>query len=390
METTTDITQIHAQEYDITDKNDRVFTAEAPGRIHYLGEHSLKRAGIYLSSSIDRVVRVALSARRDNSLRFFTAEGCERKRTTIMNMRYRREDRWANHIKLAVCLFAEKGYSIKGMNWTISSSVPQNIGLGAASAIEIAAALALRRYFNSSISDAELITLLDKLHREFYDDENKLPDYLIMTHAEKDAFLIVDEMSGEIRKVKNTLPPHKIILVDSKVPFMGVDDELRIRQDDLARGLEILSKKRRAKSFKDFVGTDMIEVMGDLNEEIRRRSMHVVNEFTRIEEIAAALEAGDIPAIARILFHSHESLRDFYEVTCPELDWLVKRAQEVDGVMGARMTGSGFGGCVYVIMNPERAGDYLAKMEEYERIFGFHPAHYEVASGGCARLIKAP
>ncbi|MDR2510686.1 MAG: galactokinase [Spirochaetaceae bacterium] len=387
METTTNITQLHAQEYDISDNADRVFTAEAPGRIHYLGEHSPKRAGIYLSSSIDRVVRVAVSGRRDNSLRFFTAEGCERKRTTIMNMRYRREDRWANHVKLAICLFAEQGYSIKGMNWTISSSVPQNIGLGAASAIELAAVLALRAYFNSPLSDARLIMELDRLHREFYDDENKLPDYLIMTRAEKDTFLIVDEISGEIRTVKSTLPAHKIILVDSKVPFMGVDDELRIRQEDLARGLEKLSKKRRAKSFKDFIGTDMIEVMGDLNEEIRRRSMHVVNEFTRIEEVAAALEAGDIPAITRLLFHSHESLRDFYEVTCPELDWLVKRAQEVDGVMGARMTGSGFGGCVYVIINPDCTGDYLAKMEEYERIFGFHPAHYEVQSGGHAHLL---
>jgi galactokinase len=77
-----------------------------------------------------------------------------------------------------------------------------------------------------------------------------------------------------------------------------------------------------------------------------------------------------------------------YEVSCPETDWLVKRAQEVEGVLGARMTGNCFGGCVYVIIQPDKIEEYLSKMEDYERIFGFHPSVYEIAPGQAAKVIQ--
>lgn len=382
-----EITQIHNKEYEIADKNERIVVAEAPGRIHYLGEHCKKGMGVCLSSGIDKFVRVAVSARKDNSLRFFTAEMCERKRTTIMNMHYKREDRWANHIKLAICLFAEKGCVVKGMNFTVSSDVPQNIGLASAIAMEVAAALALRRLLNSNISDKELITSLDKLHREFYEDENKTADFFVIMNARKDSFLVFDESAGEVSVIKSPVPKYRTLIIDSKVPFIGVDEELRVRRRDLDKGLEILLKKRQVKKIKDFAGADMIELMGNLNEEVRRRSMHAIKELARVDEIAGALETGDLPVITRNIFHSHESLRDLYEVTCPELDWLVKRAQEIDGILGARMTGSGFGGCVYVILPASLTGEYLAKLEEYERIFGFHAVYYEIKPGSGAKVI---
>ncbi|MDR2468376.1 MAG: galactokinase [Spirochaetaceae bacterium] len=387
MDLGTDIAAIHAKEYEITDTNERIIIAEAPGRIHFMGEHCQHGAGVCLSAGIDRMVRVAVSARKDNSLRFLSAEICERKRTTILNIHYKREDRWANHIKLALCLFAEKGCQLKGMNWTISSTVPQNIGLAAAEAIEVAAALALKRFFNSSINDKDIIMRLNELHKEFYPNESRAADFLVMLNARKDTLMIVDEATQEVTRIKSPVSRHKILIIDSKVPFTGVEEELKDRRASLDRGLAMLRKKRPAQSFKDFVGTDMLEMMGNLNEEVRRRSMHVVKELGRIAEIRDALEAADLQTVARIIFHSHESLRDLYEVTCPELDWLVKRAQEIEGTAGARMTGKGFGGCVYVILPSARAEEYLAKMEDYERIFGFHAVHYEVKPGAGARII---
>ncbi|MDR3303925.1 MAG: galactokinase, partial [Treponema sp.] len=99
------------------------------------------------------------------------------------------------------------------------------------------------------------------------------------------------------------------------------------------------------------------------------------------------LKKADLSALSKITLHSHESLRDLYEVSCPEIDWLVKRAQELDGVLGARMTGQGFGGCTYTIIQERVIEDYKQRLEDYERIFGFHPIIYEIKPAAGARLM---
>ncbi|MDR3324391.1 MAG: galactokinase [Spirochaetaceae bacterium] len=379
---------IHCKEYEITDKNERIVIAEAPARLNLMGEYSQAGAGVVLACGIDRSLKVAVSARKDNSLRFYTAETSERKRTSILNYKFKREDRWANHVKLAIYLFSQKGFEPRGMSFTITGNIPQNIGLAAASAVEVASALALRRFYNAAVSDKELIRRLDECHKEFYEGENKLCDFLIIMNARKDSFLIVDEASGEVVKIKNPFPKHKIFILDSRVPFFGASDELRIRREDLDRGLSLLSKKQPAKSFKDFMGQNMIELMTGLEEEARRHSLHVIQELNRIKELETALREGDLAAITRDVFHSHESLRDLYEVSCPEVDWLVKRAQETEGILGARMTGNGFGGCVYIIVEPDKMQNYLDKLEDYERIFGFHPNIYEVLPSAAAKIVS--
>jgi galactokinase len=128
--------------------------------------------------------------------------------------------------------------------------------------------------------------------------------------------------------------------------------------------------------------------MGNLPEEIRRRCMHVVNEIRRISGIESEMKAGDLSAIAKTFYHSHESLRDLYEVSCPEVDWLVKRVQESEGTCGARMIGDGFGGCVIAFVLPENIDEIRKKMDDYERIFGFHPVVYEMKTATCARIVE--
>jgi galactokinase len=129
--------------------------------------------------------------------------------------------------------------------------------------------------------------------------------------------------------------------------------------------------------------------MGDLPEEIRRRSMHIVQEIRRVYDAEDALKRADLPSLSRIIFHSHESLRDLYEVSCPEIDWLVKRAQESEGLLGSRMTGHGFGGCTYTIIRDRDLEAYKKRLEDYERIFGFRPIIYEVKIATGKRLVSS-
>ncbi|MDR3146323.1 MAG: galactokinase [Treponema sp.] len=401
-----DIGPIHRKEYEAeTDRAEPVVVAEAPGRIHYLGEHGEPGAGLYLSSAIDRYVRVAASLRKDNSIRFYAADLGERKRTTLVNLKYKREDRWANYIKVAVHVFAELGCPVKGLNFTMCGDIPQQAGLASSTAIEVAAVMALKGLFRISIGERELFNRLCAAGETFFGKNISPVDYLIALSARKDQFLLVDEAVMEVTKIKSTLSRYRIIVMDSRVPRLGVEEELVQRRRETKKGLELLSRNpppsviragidplrmaMQGFSFRDFITTDLVEFMGNLPEEIRRRSMHVVQEIGRVYDAQDAIVRSDTAALSKIILHSHESLRDLYEVSCPEIDWLVKRAQEITGVLGSRMTGQGFGGCTYTILREEAIGEYRNRLDDYERIFGFHPMVYpvKIATGG--RVLSA-
>ncbi|MCL2472410.1 MAG: galactokinase [Treponema sp.] len=390
-----DIGLIHRQEYELS--NDRsasglsgsetVVIAEAPGRIHYLGEHGEPMAGLFLSSAIDRYIRVAVNVRKDNSLRFYAADLGERKRTTLVNLKYKREDRWANYLKVAVHLFSGLGYPVKGLNFTIAGDIPQQVGLASSSAIEAAAVMALKGFFQANIPDRELISRLSASKAYFFGKNFSPVDYLIAFSAKKDQFLVIDEVSQEVKRIKSPLGKYKLLVMDSRVPRIGVDDELKQRHSDITRGLALLSQKKSGASFREFAATDLLESMGNLPEEIRRRCLHVVQEMSRVNDAYESLKRGDLPSFTKIISHSHESLRDLYEVSCPEIDWLVKRAQEIDGVLASRMTGQGFGGCTYSFIREDALEEYKKRLEDYERIFGFHPVIYEMKLATGCRLV---
>jgi galactokinase len=401
-----DIGPIHRKEYELeTDRSETAVIAEAPGRIHYLGEHGEPGAGLYLSSAIDRCVRVAVSLRKDNSIRFYAADLNERKRTTLVNLKYKREDRWANYLKVAVYLFAELGCPVRGLNFTLCGDVPQQVGLASSTAVEVAAVMALKGLFRISIGERELFNRLCAAGEFFFGKNLSSVDYLIALSARKDQFLLVDEAVMEVTKFKSTLSRYQILVMDSRVPRLGVEEELAQRRKETKKGLGILSsnpppstvregidplrKAMQGFSFRDFVSVDLVEFMGNLPEEIRRRSTHVVQEIRRVYEAYDAIRRSDTAGLSKIILHSHESLRDLYEVSCPEIDWLVKRAQEIEGVLGSRMTGQGFGGCTYTILREDAVEEYRNRLEDYERIFGFHPLVYPIKIATGSRVLAA-
>jgi len=331
---------------------------------------------------------VAVSARKDNSIRFFAADLGERKRTTLVNLKYKREDRWSNYVKIAIYIFASLGYPVKGLNFTIAGDIPQQIGLASSTAIEVAASMALKGYFKHSFQENELLNLLLKAQKEFFGRDPNPVDYLSALNAKRDHFLVVDEASKEVERIKSPLTRYRILLMDSRVPRLGVEDELRQRREDTEKGLEMLSQKKQGSSFRDYASADLLESMGSLPEEIRRRSLHVVEEIQRVREMAEALKKGELEEISKLIYHSHESLRDLYEVSCPEIDWWVKRSQEIPGILGSRMTGMGFGGCTYTILRESAREEYNRRLEDYERIFGFHPLVHEIRPAAGARVIS--
>ncbi|MDR0442753.1 MAG: galactokinase [Treponema sp.] len=382
------IGQIHRGEYQLElDRTTHIVSAEAPGSVRFLGDQSEVDASLLLSAAIDRYIKVSISPRKDNSFRFYAADLGERKRSTLANLKYRREDRWANYLKTAISVFLELGCSMKGLNFSVCGDIPQNVELSSSTAMETAAAVALRSLLRAQINDMDLAQKLKEAHETFCGSTASLADYQVCLLARKDQFLFIDVSAGEVKKIKSPLSRFRILLIDSRVPRLGAEAELSARKTDTLKGLELLSQKYDGVSFKDFASADLLEALGDFPEQIRRRSMYMVEEIRRVYDACDALERRDLASLSKIIFHSHEGLRDLYEISCPEIDWLVKRAQELEGVAGCRMTGQGFGGCTYTIIRKELADEYKKRLEEYERIFGFRPVIYEIKLASGAKII---
>ena len=386
-----EIGQIHRIEYELAnDRADIVAFAEAPGRIHFLGDQGDTSSCFFLSATIDRYVYLAVSHRKDSAVRFFAANIKERKRGTLANLKFRREDRWANYIKAAIFLYTELGCPMKGLNFTFCGDIPQQIGLASSTAIEAAAAAALRSLLRVQINDEELAKRLHAAHEKFFGKSASLADYLVCFSGRgKNHFLLVDTSAQEIIKIKSPFTRFRFLLVDSHIPQFGVESELALRKADAVKGLEFLSKKNGGLSVKDLGSADLLEAVGNFPEQVRRRTIHIVEEIHRVQDAHEALERKDLASFAKIIYHSHESLRDLYEVSCPEIDWLVKRAQELEGAAGSRMTGIGFGGCTYTIIRCELVEEFKRRLEEYEKIFGFRPVIYEVKIAAGVKLLPA-
>jgi len=344
---------------------------EAPGILNLMGEHTDYNEGFVLQLAINKAVRIAASKRKDNSLRFFAADFNERKRTTIANIKFKREDRWANYPKGVIEQFMHFGYVLHGVDITISGEVPQAIGLGSSAALTVATAYALKTLFDLSISETQMVQAALLSETSFIGNETEITDTLTACVAKKDTILFLDLRSLKYEFIQFAFPEVKLLVTNSNVPQAPGQSELVDRKRICAECVEFLSKRRSGQALRDFSAADLKAAMGFIPESTRRMCMHVVQENQRVLDAKQSLIAGDLAALGKMMNRSHESLRDDFEVSCPELDWLVKRAWEIAGVYGSRITGTGFNGCTVTLLKESAIDKYTERLEEYERIFGF-------------------
>lgn len=379
-----DIQVVHQTEYETPP----ACVASAPATVKLLGEHTASNEGLVLIASVSYEMRVAVSLRKDSSMRFLAADLGERKRATASSLKYKREDRWANHFK-SQYEYLSRLYEFqgKGLNVTIGGNIPPGLGLGITAAINLASAAALKALFSLPLKNEELAEAACKAQSLFLDKPVPIFDYLAGVSPGVRSLSLIDLRNPPRRRAVQFLDEEwNLVLTDSKVPRISTEAELRQRSEDCRKCLAYISP-RHSKTLRDVKMSDLDDLMGVLPESMRRRCIHVVEEVSRVLEAEEALSRQDAASFGRILNKSHASLRNHYEISCPEVDWLVKRSLEVDGVLCSRMTGPGFGGCIVSVMRKSAMDEYRKRLDEYERIFGFKAAVFETEINGGSRLL---
>ncbi len=358
-----------------------------PGVITLMGEYSDLCDGYALTGAVDRTTEIAISRRSDNSLRFYSAELNERKRTTIPNLKYRREDRWANYIKGVLYETYRRNFLFKGLNITIKSNIPQKIGLRASTAMCTSVAIALKEMFSFNIDDNQLIQAVYFAETSFLQSKSRLVDIMTMLNAKEGHVMLYDLHTFDYSYIPVSMTPDSLMITKSNVPPFSIREEIVYREEQCQEGLTLMRSKLSGGLLRDHSVGEINTAAANLSEEQKRFCLYVLEESHRVKEAARTLAQKDSMAYGRCMNRSQAGLRDQFEVSCPEIDWLTKRALEISGCFGSNMVGPGFGGSTLSLMSKQACDRYQQRLEEYEHIFGFHPELFAYVPKGRAGVL---
>lgn len=357
----------------------------APGRVNLIGEHTDYNEGFVLPMAVDRRAAVAVAPNGEACCRVVALDRGGEVASFEGLGRGAATPAWARYAEGVVSLLRARSVRVPMFDAALASSVPVGGGLSSSAAVEVAFALALGALAGAALDPLSLAVLCQRAEHEFAGVPCGLMDQLAAVFGRAGHALLIDCRAVEMRPVPIDAARAGVLVVDSGVRHELASGEYAERRRQCERAVAGLAERDPAvRSLRDAT-EDAIDRAG-LEATLHRRARHVVRENARTFEAARLLEAGDMAGVGRLMLESHASLRDDYEVSCPELDALVEIAAATPGVFGARMTGGGFGGCVVAFVEPERtsgAGGAIAA--EYERRVGVRARWMVVgaADGAC-------
>ncbi len=362
--------------------------AAAPGRVNLIGEHSDYNEGFVLPMAIDRRAAVAVAPSGEGCCRVVAMDRAGEVASFEGVGRGAATPGWARYAEGVVSLLRARGVDVPMFDAALASDVPVGGGLSSSAAVEVAFAVALGALAGGALDPLSLAALCQRAEHEFAGVPCGLMDQLAAVFGRAGHAMLIDCRTVEVRPVPMDAARASVLVVDSGVRHELASGEYAERRRECDQAAAALAERDPGvRSLRD-AAEDAIERAG-LEATLHRRARHVVRENERTLEAARLLEAGDMAGVGRLMLESHASLRDDYEVSCPELDALVEIASATPGVIGARMTGGGFGGCVVALVEPERtsgAGGAIAAA--YERRVGVRARWMVVGAADGARVVE--
>lgn len=366
-----------------------VVAYHAPGRVNLIGEHTDYNGGYVLPAAIEYGTLVLVAPRTDGILRVASTSHDVRVEVEIDKIHSDPKHDWANY-PLGVAHFLRKsGIEIGGADLLFDGNIPGG-GLSSSASLELAAGVALLGVWGQSMDRVDLVKLCQKVENEFVGVNCGIMDQYAVGMGKEGQALFLDCREVRHRYVPLTIPQYRIVIANTNKPRSLVVSKYNERRSECEAGLEMLKRVLPNIECLADVSVDDFEAHADAitDATIRKRVEHVVYEDARVLAAVRALEGGDLAEFGRLMIQSHESLRDLYDVTGKELDSLVDEALKVDGVIGSRMTGAGFGGCTVSIVREDQIEAFASKVAEgYTKATGLVPEFYVTSAADGARKV---
>src|SRR5487761_147675 len=335
----------------------RIF--RAPGRVNLIGGHLDYNEGWVLPIAIDRSCFVAAKDRNDRLLRINSVQMQETFECHLDDPRPQ-EHHWSNYVRGVAWALQETGPSIEGADLLISNDVPMGAGLSSSAALEVSTALALLHLSGLEMDRVQLARICQRAENEYVGMRCGIMDQLVACCGRRAHALLIDCRTLEIESVPFDESSIAVVVANTMVKHaLAASSEYnrrRIECDDAVARIRALRPEVRA--LRDVSWPEIEQIASPWPDNIRHRARHVTTEMLRVHAAAAALRKGDFAELGRLVSEAHVSLDNDYEVSSIELNLMVALAKQIPGILGARMTGAGFGGCTINLIRPERAAEF--------------------------------
>lgn len=364
-------------------------TYRAPGRVNLIGEHTDYNDGFVLPAAIDLYTRITVTPRDGRYLLLRSESFPDDVEVDLDDSHPSASGHWSDYVRGVALGLERAGHSLKGAELDVRSTVPPGAGLSSSAALEVAAGYALLESSGYEIDLLELARICQDAENNFVGTRCGIMDQFIACFGRAGHSLMLDCRSLDYRLLP--LPVDvRFIVCNTMVRHELAASEYNSRRAECEAGVRYFAGFRPAvRALRDVTMNDLEALGRDLPEPIFKRCRHVVTENSRVEKAGTALERNDMTGFGELMAASHRSLRDDYEVSCPELDTMVDLANRAEGVYGARMTGGGFGGCTINLVKADHVEQFTKDVcQGYERATGIASEVYVCSTAGGVGIMK--
>ena len=344
--------------------------SRAPGRLEILGNHTDYNEGLVLSAATEQATSVAM-ARREGTV-------CTLRDTALDNQVFQIDlnrleppvpGDWTNYIKGVLVELRRRGIAFGAFDLLLTSAVPLSAGMSSSAALETAFCYALKELYHIDLPKAEWARVGQAVENRYLGLKSGLLDQFSSIFGEKDALILCDFRKVEVLKTVPLPDGYGFLVANTQVKHNLVESDYNRRRESCEKARDVLAAHcPEVKMLRDADRALLKKYQSEMDLTDYRRALHIVEENERVIQGVEALRKGDINAFGRLLYESHESSRQNFENSCPELDALVEIAHTLPECLGARLSGGGFGGITIHLIRLEDAESYRNRLENAYRV----------------------
>lgn len=364
----------------------------APGRINLIGEHTDYNGGHVFPCAITFGTYGLVRKREDDLIRVYSLNFDQVGVVTfaVSDDMYETSHDWANYVKGVVTLLRQDGHLIGGFDFLLAGNIPNGAGLSSSASLELVTAFMLNEVNSLGLERLDLVRLGQRVENTFIGVNSGIMDQFAIGMGQAGKAMLLDCDTLEYSYAPLELAGYDIVIMNTNKRRELADSKYNERRRECDTALGLIQPKRDVDALGQLSMATFEQVAIDLPETLHKRARHAVSENERTKDAYIALQEGRLETFGQLMNASHASLRDDYEVTGRELDTLVAATQQCDGVIGARMTGAGFGGCAIAIVDQASTEDVIRTVSNlYEAEIGYAPTCYIASVGdGVRELIE--
>jgi galactokinase len=363
----------------------------APGRVNLIGEHTDYNDGFVLPMAIEKEIVMLGQLRNDRLVQVFDFVYKAETKFSLDNLSPSKKETWANYLMGVMDEIQKEGYPLQGANLIFGSNISRKAGLSSSAALEVVTTLTMAKLNSLDIEPLEIAHLSRRAENNFVGVACGIMDQYISCLGQKNYALFIDCRTNKYELIPFKDHNYQIVICNSKIQRSLINSEYNKRREECKRAAKFFTHRLGSKirALRDVTIEEFKQYQVQLPEIIARRARHVIFENYRVQAGVQALRGGNYSAFGQLMIESHQSLKDDYEVSCEELDLLVDLAVKQKGVLGARMTGAGFGGCTVNLIEQNYIDGFKESIKnEYRKITGILPDIYVTPPAEGAKVLE--